>query len=107
MKLEPMAGSEAALEHHGKRGLSWHGAAVYIPRQEPALVGSLRDLHYVDQILDMRSKQSTVVVASCLESLLKTLTTLLPSLETVALQCDNAKNYSNEMLPLLLLQLTS
>ena len=59
-------------------------------------------LFYMDQIIEGCGQQTTMVAASCLESILSNVHINFPWVRRVIIQSDNARNYSNERLPILI-----
>lgn len=106
MKFEPIFYQQRTLQHFGKRGISWHGAAVYYRRHHND--GSVDDtptIVYIDHILDNISTQSGLVVAALTEAIVHVIEHTLASVKQILLQSDNAKCYQNNTLPIFLANL--
>jgi len=110
MKFEAKSSRESTIEHFGKRGIGWHGAAIIFYLNEPS--ESEEDgndgyvpkkyIVYIDQIMEESNKQDGMTVASLLEAILVTISDQLPFIKNIILQSDNANQYQNHLLVVVL-----
>ena len=102
MKMLPVYFREKMLEHYGKKGMSWHGAMLYMKQtcEDDDDREKLADLltTYYDHISDGDSKQDWVAVVSICEAILCRIEKDYPHIEEVVLQSDNARCYQNSNL---------
>lgn len=105
MKFEPLWYRETMQAWFGKKGLSWHGAAVYYiyPDTDPANISAGDfSMLYLDQILENETCQDWCSVAAVTEAMLARVKKALPRVKEVILHSDNAGCYQNHLLPVLL-----
>eukprot|EP00172_Hildenbrandia_rubra_P004616 Plantae.Rhodophyta-Hildenbrandia_rubra.ctg968.p1 GENE.Plantae.Rhodophyta-Hildenbrandia_rubra.ctg968~~Plantae.Rhodophyta-Hildenbrandia_rubra.ctg968.p1 ORF type:complete len:1209 (+),score=171.03 Plantae.Rhodophyta-Hildenbrandia_rubra.ctg968:1860-5486(+) len=95
-ELMPGNGKRMGPEERGSQGMNWHSAALYVPKQKPNNCDK-HDLFYLDQVVQTCSTQ-TMVVMSCLESLLKSVYENFLLSKSVILQCNTVKHCTQEML---------
>ena len=106
MKMIPVYFREKTLEHYGKKGMSWHGAMLYMKQSCDESDGEgvhgmeLEDLltTYYDHISDGDSKQDWQAVLSICEAIIRRIEVDYPHIDEVYLQSDNARCYQNAML---------
>jgi hypothetical protein len=91
MKLEPVYGRQLTALHYGKRGISWHGAVVYIKHNE----GDEPIPYYIDTIVDGNSTQDWIAVVSIVEAILHKVKEQFPAITAATLRSDNAPCYQN------------
>ena len=116
MKLEEMRYRETQQQHFGKRGMSYHGAVIYVSRGAVTTAWSLDGLlpdastypyqmYYFDDLVRNSQQQDSVAAASLLEAIIRRIKQLFPATLTVSFQSDNAAAYASPflvfMLPLL------
>ena len=116
MKLEEMRYRETQQQHFGKRGMSYHGAVIYVSRGAVTTAWSLDGLlpdastypyqmYYFDDLVRNSQQQDSVAAVSLLEAIIRRIKQLFPATLTVSFQADNAAAYASPflvfMLPLL------
>jgi hypothetical protein len=116
MKLEEMRYRETQQQHFGKRGMSYHGAVLYVSRGAVTIAWSLDGLlpdastypyqmYYFDDLVRNSQQQDSVAAVSLLEAIIRRIKQLFPATLTVSFQADNAAAYASPflvfMLPLL------
>lgn len=77
MKFIPMFWRETTLQHYGKRGISWHGAMIYIPNDDSF------DVYYVDCISENDMKQDVNLVTQIIDITLERLRSIRSDVEEV------------------------
>jgi hypothetical protein len=87
MKFIPMYWRETTLQHFGKRGISWHGAMIYVPNEDSF------DVYYVDCISENDMKQDVNLVIQTIDITLERLRSIRSDVQEVYFQSDNAKCY--------------
>lgn len=90
------------IKFTGKRGISWHGCTIiyYVWNEEKQCAE--RKLVYIDQILDQTNKQDSFATAALIESIIAAIKVNLPFLNEAQICCDNAPNYSSNLLVILI-----
>ena len=103
MKIDPSQHRETSTEHYAKRGISYHGVCVAYINEDDEFT-----LRYFDTLVEGDSKQDIGATLAIVEDLLYRLREALPTHVTHFLfQSDNARNYQNLALPLMLPVLAS
>jgi hypothetical protein len=112
-KVEEKRYRELQQQYFGKRGISCHGAMVYVSRQARTTLGSPEDFaraagragpwlpyqtYCFDDVVGNNQCQDTVAVASLLEALIVRLKTAFPDVTTVSIQSDNGASYASPFL---------
>ena len=116
MKLEELRYRETQQQHFGKRGMSYHGAVLYVSRGATTTACSLAGLvpgsasypyqmYFFDDLVRNSQQQDSVAAVSLLEAIVSRIKELFPGTLTVSFQADNAAAYASPflvfMLPLL------
>jgi hypothetical protein len=104
MKMLPVYFREKTLDHYGKKGMSWHGAMLYMHQhcedEDEDEANNLEELltTYYDHISDGDSKQDWQAVLAICEAILCRIEKDYPNIEEVVFQSDNARCYQNGLL---------
>lgn len=105
MKFEALFFRETMQRWHGKKGISWHGAAVYyLPHEfstESAMAGEFA-MMFLDHILGNESTQDWCSVAAVVECVAMRVKQELPHVSEVCFVSDNAGCYNINILPVVL-----
>ena len=104
MKMQPIYYRETTLEHYGKRGMSWHGAMLqfYSLEQSDGSKTARLNKIYFDHISENGNKQDKASVFSMVEAIVIDIVTKYPNIKEITLVSDNASNYQNTMILLVL-----
>lgn len=111
---------ETQEQHFGKRGMSYHGAVIYVNRALPCVderlaaqhsavpaVGAKKataaahqpyQMYYFDDVIANSQQQDSVAVASLIEATIARTKALFPAVCTMSFQADNAAAYSSPFL---------
>ena len=104
MKFNAMYYREKTVEHFGKRGMSWHGAMVYLKTTEEERRAALDEgreaedfqVYYLDHISSNDTKQDRWAVLSIIESILDVVERDFGErIKKTIIQSDNAACYCN------------
>ena len=96
MKYGMKSTRETTIEHFGKRGIGWHGFAVlYYQLDDEG--NPIRNIVYLDQILDDTNKQDGVAVVALLEVAITAFISELPFIKEAIITSDNATCYQNHL----------
>lgn len=112
MKQLPMRFRERESDWFGKRGMSWHGAAIFVGADtENAYFGDALErsgdpdsreypyqVYFIDDVLLRDQKQDTLSVVCLLEAVLFRIRKWFPQIRTISFQSDNASAYSGALL---------
>jgi hypothetical protein len=113
MKLEEMRYREIQELHFGKRGMSYHGAVIYVNREATSATVRLpgvevkKDAHpyqmyFFDDLVGNSQRQDSVAAVSLMEATLARTHTMFPHLMTCSLQSDNAATYASPFVLLMM-----
>jgi hypothetical protein len=105
MKYYPQRYREQSSAFFGKRGMSWHGAALVFhpdtvlpwPLDIRTLAGVDRRVLYLHDVLENDIQQDQYTSLSILESVLNFVKSRAPAVSTAILQSDNAGCYSSSV----------
>jgi hypothetical protein len=112
-KVEEKRYRELQQQYFGKRGISCHGAMVYVSRQARTTLASPEDFeratkpagpwlpyqtYCFDDVVGNNQCQDTVAVASLFEALIVRLKTAFPDVTSVSIQSDNGASYASPFL---------
>jgi hypothetical protein len=89
----------------GKRGMPWHGAAVYhLPQQytSSSTVPTELSLLFYDHIVSNDTMQDMWSIASLIEAIMMRIRRDLPHVKDIVLVSDNSGCYQSQVLPALL-----
>ncbi len=109
MKLEQMYHRETQQQHFGKRGMSYHGTALFVnraARSENCDVSAMAptkhshpyQTYFFDDIIDNSQQQDSVAALSIIEASIVRTKKLFPYLTTISIQSDNAAAYASPFL---------
>ena len=104
MKLEEIRYRETTEQDFGKRGMSYHGCAIYVskstfeshfPENVQETGSNIRpyQVFFLDDVLAENQCQDAPAVACLLEAILIRLRRIFPTISTVSFQSDNAQCY--------------
>ena len=103
MKIDPSQHRETSTEHYAKRGISYHGVAVCYLNAEGEFT-----LRYFDTVVEGDARQDIGATLAIMEEVLRRIRAVLPdNITEFCFQSDNARNYQNLALPLVLPLLAS
>jgi hypothetical protein len=116
MKLEEMRHRETQEQHFGKRGMSYHGAAVFVSkaahsdacdhvqflRRDDPQHAHPYQTYFFDDLIRNSQQQDAVATLSLIEATLARVRRLFPEIATVSIQSDNAAAYASPFLLFLL-----
>ncbi len=100
---------ETQQQHFGKRGMSYHGAALFVSRaarsdhcdvsaMPPTEHSHPYQTYFFDDIIDNSQQQDSVAALSIIEASIVRTRKLFPDLTTISIQSDNAAAYSSPFL---------
>ena len=101
MKFEPMSSRETMPENFGKRGLPWHGVAIIYYIWDNETSQAIKQVLYIDQIVDKCSKQDCLSVVALFETTIAAIMTNVPAIKEAIVCSDNAGCYTSKLLVLL------
>ena len=103
MKIDPSQHRETSTEHYAKRGISYHGVCVCYLNAEGEFT-----LRYFDTVVEGDARQDIGATLAIMEEVLRRIRAVLPdNITEFCFQSDNARNYQNLALPLVLPLLAS
>jgi hypothetical protein len=108
-KLEEMRHRATQEQYYGKRGMSYHGAAVFISRKAKSDACAVAHLepddhthpyqtYFFDDIVRNSQQQDTVAAMSLIETAVKRVKAMFPETVTISLQSDNGAAYASPFL---------
>ena len=94
MKYGMKSTRETTIEYFGKRGIGWHGfAVVYYQLDHEG--NTIRNIVYIDQILNDTNKQNGTTVVGLLEVTITAIMLELPFIKNAIITSNNATCYQN------------
>ncbi len=108
-KLEEMRHRATQEQYYGKRGMSYHGTAVFISRRAKSDACAVEHLvpddtthpyqtYFFDDIVRNSQQQDTMAAMSLIEAAVKRVKTMFPEVETISFQSDNGAAYASPFL---------
>jgi hypothetical protein len=104
MKFDPLYFREKTVDHYGKRGMTWHGVMVRFWQMEPTDNGddAVETKLYFDHIAADDNKPDKESVSAFFEAMLLTLQRDTPHVKHLVVQSDNATNYQNPFITMVI-----
>jgi hypothetical protein len=107
-KLEEMRHRATQEQYYGKRGMSYHGTAVFVSRRAVSAACAVDHLvpdanthsyqtYFFDDIV-RNSQQQTMAAMSLIEAAVMRVRTMFPEAETISFQSDNGAAYASPFL---------
>ena len=114
MKLEPVRHRETTSKFYGKKGMSWHGCAVFFGTEEDCSSSNTENatgkeqklsMFFIDTVVQNDSTHDVISTIGTVESIVMRICKELPLCKRLWFFSDNAKTYQNDLLPVMLPQI--
>jgi len=115
-KLEEMRHRATQEQYYGKRGMSYHGTAVFVSRRAVSAAcavdhlvpdGNTYQTYFFDDIVRNSQQQDTMAAMSLMEAAVMRVRTMFPEAETISFQSDNGAAYASPFLLFMIPALTA
>jgi hypothetical protein len=117
-KLEEMRHRATQEQYYGKRGMSYHGTAVFISRRATSDACAVQHLvpdanthpyqtYFFDDIVRNSQQQDTLAAMSLMEAAIMRVRAMFPEVTTISFQSDNGAAYASPFLLFMIPRLTA